>query len=645
MPSAPENVREDSRRAAEAFLRPLVAGGAWLGKLRRDAAEPLLPAPLATEERINELLGLVTLEGTTRPWLPTPFRITPFISGIHMAIAVLANLIAERRGISPQPARLDTDHATTSLAGHFAVEQNGLTYGGVFEKDLAAAKAAAAEAAAKGQAPTSDGGAEANPGVMYYLWNQTFTCRDGRAIFLYQKWDSPTLLLKTIGFPDSEIPGLLALCDPGRSTAEDRMTFYRRLGAHIRANWDSWDLERFMTDRKVAALMVPRSRKEFEESPHGQAVAWRPPLEFGRADGPPPVPFTPLREPERGILAGIRVVELTRALMGSRIGTVLGYLGATVVKATSPDLQDFGILSAAHNLGKLSIFLDLKKGEDKEKLRKLVRGADVFIQNYAVGACERLGFGSADVFKMVEGRGWGIVYVEGSAFGFSGPQATAPGFEHLAQAISGMAHAQGIHHAFDPEPEGFLPASVPINVLDKATGHVGAIGAMVALLRRADEGGNWLVRTALAQVAVFLQEFGAYDGLEVLDPAARKRPETRNHWLQTEVWPRYPKETLEPDPDSYFFYLGIFMEQHMKKGHPASFSPRFFDYYADAPFGSCKILKPPLWRGFARTPISYRIPPRPIGYDEVVDSWEEAERKSREIERTMKKVDFETLPQ
>ena len=100
----------------------------------------------------------------------------------------------------------------------------------------------------------------------------------------------------------------------------------------------------------------------------------------------------------------------------------------------------------------------------------------------------------------------------------------------------------------------------------------------------------------------------------------------------------------------------------MKECHPPSFSDKFFDYYKvrsgsrrfrttylmvlvpqGAPFGDSKILKPPLWRGFSRTPMTYRIPPRDIGYDVGVTDWKVAEERMAQAEREMKKMDFEKL--
>lgn len=175
MASAPENIRSDTRRAAESLLLPMLAGEDWLGTLKRDPAETRLPAnqAIASRAKISHLLDLVKLEGTTRPWLPIPFKVTPLISGMHSALAVLANLVGEQRGLAPQSAVLDTDHATTSLAGHFAVEQNGLTYGKAYERDLAEMK----------KNPPKD----VSPATMWYLWSQTYKCKDGRHIFLYQK--------------------------------------------------------------------------------------------------------------------------------------------------------------------------------------------------------------------------------------------------------------------------------------------------------------------------------------------------------------------------------------------------------------------------------------------------------------------------
>lgn len=425
--------------------------GALLAIASRAAEDTVPPKELATADDIEDLLSLVELTGTNEPFLPLPYRISEMLGGLHCTLAVLGNVIGRLRGIAPQTAVVDTEHATLSASGHFLVELDGTPFTELWQKSL--------------YTEMPDG--SLNTGIFNQLWSQHFRCKDGRAIFLYQKWDPPADLLRMIGFKADEIPALIALTDPKTSTREQRLDFQARLASHIRQTWDAFELEKHIIKTRIGAAMVPRSRSEFLASPQGQAVGRRPPLEFHRTSGFPAVPFTQLRDPSRGILSGIKVVELTRALMGSRIGAILGYFGATVVKATSPFLSDYGVMSAAHNAGKLSVFLDLAKEEDREKLRALIRDADVFVTNYALGALDRLGFGYSQVLDMIKGRDRGIVYCEGNAFGFHGELATAAGFEHLAHALSGLAWGQGVNHAWDKEPEGgHMPAVVPINFID-----------------------------------------------------------------------------------------------------------------------------------------------------------------------------------
>ncbi len=86
---------------------------------------------------------------------------------------------------------------------------------------------------------------------------------------------------------------------------------------------------------------------------------------------------------------------------------------------------------------------------------------------------------------------------------------------------------------------------------------MGGLAALVALVRRSREGGSWLVRTSLVQTAIMLQEFGAYEGLEVVYESKWGEAKRNGHWLHTEVWPRYPGEDWPADPEGYQFYLWV----------------------------------------------------------------------------------------
>jgi crotonobetainyl-CoA:carnitine CoA-transferase CaiB-like acyl-CoA transferase len=119
----------------------------------------------------------------------------------------------------------------------------------------------------------------------------------------------------------------------------------------------------------------------------------------------------------------------------------------------------------------------------------------VFSQGYRPGSLARRSFGVEDVVALRSG----IVYVELSAFGHDGPWRERRGFDTLVQIVSGMA----LEYAQDGRPR-----LLPVSALDYCTGYLAAFGAMVALSRRAREGGSYLVRLSLAQTARWLQGLG-----------------------------------------------------------------------------------------------------------------------------------------
>jgi len=145
-----------------------------------------------------------------------------------------------------------------------------------------------------------------------------------------------------------------------------------------------------------------------------------------------------------GFLDGIRVVDATRLLPGGYATMLLSDMGAEVVKVEQPGLGDYiratpptkdGVspVHATVNRNKLSIGIDLKAEEGKDVLRKLIRGADVFVEGFRPGAMKRLGFSFAEVRK-VNPR---IVYCSISAFGESSALSQTPGHDINFQAMGG----------------------------------------------------------------------------------------------------------------------------------------------------------------------------------------------------------------
>jgi crotonobetainyl-CoA:carnitine CoA-transferase CaiB-like acyl-CoA transferase len=118
----------------------------------------------------------------------------------------------------------------------------------------------------------------------------------------------------------------------------------------------------------------------------------------------------------------------------------------------------------------------------------------VFSQGFQHGALERRGFGVDDVAALKPG----IIYVSENAYGHGGPWRWRPGWEQLAQATTGVTVIQGEDR----------PSITPAAMNDYTTGYFGALGVMMALRRRATEGGSWLVNVSLSQTSMWYMRLG-----------------------------------------------------------------------------------------------------------------------------------------
>src|SRR5262249_54837558 len=156
-----------------------------------------------------------------------------------------------------------------------------------------------------------------------------------------------------------------------------------------------------------------RSRAEWHAHPQGAAVAGLPLLEIVKIGEAPP---EPAGNGTRA-LSGLRVLDLPRGIAGPVCGRTLASFGAGVLGVRWPDLPDLPGPIIDTGFGKLSASLDMRQAADAEKLRGLLREADVFCQSYRPGALARLGLGPEEVARLRPG----IVYVTLSAFGHAGP--------------------------------------------------------------------------------------------------------------------------------------------------------------------------------------------------------------------------------
>jgi crotonobetainyl-CoA:carnitine CoA-transferase CaiB-like acyl-CoA transferase len=258
------------------------------------------------------------------------------------------------------------------------------------------------------------------------------------------------------------------------------------------AQWDGVMLEDAIFAAGGCCAFI-RSEAEWDATPQAAVVARLPLLEILRIGDAPPEPLPQGDRP----LSGIRVLDLTRVLAGPTGARAMAEHGADVMKVARPDLPDSGMFDLDTGLGKLSTYLDFRQPAQAETLRTLIRQGDVFSQSYRPGALASHGFGPEDLVRLRPG----IVYVTLSAWGHEGPWRNRRGYDTVVQSANGMAFTGA-----DSQP-AFLPASPQ----DYVAGYLMAYGAMVALARRAREGGSWMVRLSLAGAGHWIRSLGPVD--------------------------------------------------------------------------------------------------------------------------------------
>jgi crotonobetainyl-CoA:carnitine CoA-transferase CaiB-like acyl-CoA transferase len=259
------------------------------------------------------------------------------------------------------------------------------------------------------------------------------------------------------------------------------------------AQWKGAELEEAIFGAGGCCGLV-RSDDEWLAHPQGATVAAQPVLEIYRIGDAPPQPLPAGDRP----LAGIRALDLTRVIAGPYCARVLAEHGAQVMKIARRDLPNSGPLDIETGAGKLSAFLDLREPAGAERMRALVREGDIFVNAYRPGALAAHGFGPEALAALRPG----IVYVTLSAWGHQGPWAARRGFDTVVQAVNGMAARSAVDGR---------PAQLPVAAIDYISGNVMAFGAMVALARRATEGGSWAVRVSLAAIGHWIGSGGLVD--------------------------------------------------------------------------------------------------------------------------------------
>jgi crotonobetainyl-CoA:carnitine CoA-transferase CaiB-like acyl-CoA transferase len=200
-------------------------------------------------------------------------------------------------------------------------------------------------------------------------------------------------------------------------------------------------------------------------------------------------------------LRGVRILDLTRVLAGPLGTMVLGDLAADVVKIERPgsgdDLRAWGppwtpdgesAYFIAVNRNKRSVALDLKSGDGRDVFLRLVREADVVVENFRPGTMDGLGLG----WQTLSEANPRLVAVSLSAYGSSGPYRDLPGYDIVVQAMGGLMSVTG-------EPEG-RPMRVGVAIVDILSGLYIAIAVLAAVRERDRSGEGQRVELSLLDV-------------------------------------------------------------------------------------------------------------------------------------------------
>ena len=208
---------------------------------------------------------------------------------------------------------------------------------------------------------------------------------------------------------------------------------------------------------------------------------------------------------DQGPLSDIVVIDLTRVLAGPFCTLLLSDLGARVIKVENPDGGDdsraYGPFIngksgyfISQNRGKESIALDLKSTGDLAILHRLLKRADVVIENFRPGTMQRLGLGWDALHQQYPK----LIYASTSGFGQTGPYAKRAAYDIIAQAMGGIMSITG--------HEGGPPTRVGSSIGDLGAGMFTALGILTGLHHRTKTGQGMMVDVAMLDSQVALLE-------------------------------------------------------------------------------------------------------------------------------------------
>ncbi|TVY20061.1 Succinyl-CoA--L-malate CoA-transferase alpha subunit [Lachnellula arida] len=408
----------------------------------------------------------VKFVGDSKPFIPTPLKITESASSLSGLLGALAATVAEERYGVKQDVTINTDKATLFLMGILLPTIHGESF--IHSKAI------------------GDALAECDMYKMTKPIHQQLTniyqCRDKKWFHLHGSMNA-THCMRMVGVPEQDV------------THKEAQAIY----AEKVAQWDSEEIDRTANDEFKQAGCICNTVEEFWAHPHTKILEKEPMVTL--------VPHTAPKKPWPSVggtdyrpLAGIRVVDHTRAVAGPTVSKLLAVLGADVIKVSYTGIPDTSVCLLDINTGKRDVDINLKTEEGKAVLRKIIEGADVFIDGYRPHSIAKLGFDADSVRKVNPS----LIYVRENCYGWKGPLSYRTGWQQIADCFAGLSWMQGEFLGLDEPVVPLLPNS------DYQTGIIGAASVVQALQKRANSDTTFDIDISIIQYNIWYYRLGQY---------------------------------------------------------------------------------------------------------------------------------------
>jgi crotonobetainyl-CoA:carnitine CoA-transferase CaiB-like acyl-CoA transferase len=254
-----------------------------------------------------------------------------------------------------------------------------------------------------------------------------------------------------------------------------------------------------------------RTNEEFrKELQYTEVLSTMPLITLEKIGESDPVP---LKYGAKSPLEGIRALGLGHVIAGAGIGRDLAYYGADVLNIWRPNDSEIEAFALDVQVGMRSTLLDGSK-EDRAKVDRILKNADVFFSNRRPGYLERYGLTAEELSQ----KRPGLIHAKVVLHGERGPWSNRVGFDEIGAAVSGLFSIEGT----PAQPKS--PPIIPI--CDNVVGWLGTVGVLEALRRRSVEGGSYRVVVSLTRTVLWLLSMGIFDKAYAQEAAGSKDEHT-----------------------------------------------------------------------------------------------------------------------